>query len=785
MKKTLSFILVMTMIFSMISVFSVQTAAAAVNWKFSEESGELTIFGSGKMPDFDKAEDAPWDYLRWEINSIVIEHGVTHIGNNSFYMFSSLHDVTLPESLNSIGAHAFEKCWELEFVDMPNSVTEIGGYAFSDCYKLGRVAIGLNTSKLRLIGDGAFSICTSLNGMNIPKTVTYIGDEAFRGCTSYKNIKLPDRLEYIGKGAFESCTSLKEIDIPWQIKELPDFAFFGCSSLEKVTTGKYFEKIGRETFMWCDKLDILVFPAGLSDVGKNAFGYYYLDGKYIPYKNAKLSSPGGDAVKFYAEANGIRFLKYDLSYDCPYSCPVCGKCTVKCDQYICLDACKGHDFPVSGKCGESAVWTLSNKGELKISGFGEMTDFDFRGAPWEDYGSFIKSVSVEGTVQSVGSHAFEDFENLRTVKFSGAVKEVHSKAFFGCTNLESVSFGEGLEIIGTYAFGRCTELKKIKLDACSSLKEIAKSAFTGCSSLDTLTLPSGIESIGAYAFENCASLKHIDVPASLISVGTRAVGFEFTSDRRYVKTEDFYISGDASSDALRYCNVYGIRFERTDTHVCKDKCKVCGRCTNISCRYPECADKCDLICSLDWDNPYNDVRSDEWYFEAVKYATVKGLFNGTGEGIFAPDETVTRAQAVTALWRLSGESEPESESPFEDLSADWYRDAVEWAYENEIVNGESETLFMPNEYLTREQLAAILMRYRRMTDGGYIMNGAPLDAFPDSSEVSDYARTAMSWAFGDGLIAGNDIGGVNYLSPKSGATRAQLATIFMRMIRYR
>ncbi len=175
---------------------------------------------------------------------------------------------------------------------------------------------------------------------------------------------------------------------------------------------------------------------------------------------------------------------------------------------------------------------------------------------------------------------------------------------------------------------------------------------------------------------------------------------------------------------------------------------------------------------------FRDVTEDSWCYDAVEYAYEKNLMTGVSADTFAPNGTCTRAQLVTILYRLAGSPSADSAS-FSDVTAGtWYTDAVAWASANSIVTGYADGSFAPNEAVTREQLAAILYRYAQSAQLDTSAT-ASLSGFTDSGAVSGYAGTAMAWANAEGLITGAD---GNTLLPKASATRAQVATILMRFL---
>ena len=180
----------------------------------------------------------------------------------------------------------------------------------------------------------------------------------------------------------------------------------------------------------------------------------------------------------------------------------------------------------------------------------------------------------------------------------------------------------------------------------------------------------------------------------------------------------------------------------------------------------------------EWVNPFSDVKTDDWYYEYVKYINEKNLMKGISETEFAPNNTVTRAMFVTVLYRL--EKEPTgAKADFADvLDGTYYENAVGWAVQNGIVNGVSETEFAPDNTITREQMATIIHRYMKFK--GLDMSAgenADTASFEDFENVSDYAKDAFRYACSNGIISGTS---KSTLSPKESATRAQMAAIFRR-----
>ena len=181
--------------------------------------------------------------------------------------------------------------------------------------------------------------------------------------------------------------------------------------------------------------------------------------------------------------------------------------------------------------------------------------------------------------------------------------------------------------------------------------------------------------------------------------------------------------------------------------------------------------------TVEWKNPFDDVNEDDWFYDAVKYANENGLFGGTAENVFAPDEAITRGMLVTVLWRMEQRPVVNYLMTFDDVEENaYYAEAVRWAASEQIVKGYSDTKFAPDQLITREEIAAVILRY---ADIKGVDTGAKgdLSQFADQAQISDWARANVSSAVGLGLISGKENG---VLDPQGNATRAEAATMLIR-----
>nr|MCR4963639.1 S-layer homology domain-containing protein [Bacillota bacterium] len=176
---------------------------------------------------------------------------------------------------------------------------------------------------------------------------------------------------------------------------------------------------------------------------------------------------------------------------------------------------------------------------------------------------------------------------------------------------------------------------------------------------------------------------------------------------------------------------------------------------------------------------YADVPANAWFADAVDYVTEKGLMQGVGANLFAPNSATSRAMIVTVLYRLAGSPAVSGDNPFSDVAEGaWYADAVAWANANGIVEGYGNGKFGSDDNITREQLAAILYRFAK-AQGYDVSQTADLSGYGDAGQVDGWAQQAMAWACGSGLIQGDE---QHNLLPSQGATRAQVAAILMRFV---
>ena len=178
-------------------------------------------------------------------------------------------------------------------------------------------------------------------------------------------------------------------------------------------------------------------------------------------------------------------------------------------------------------------------------------------------------------------------------------------------------------------------------------------------------------------------------------------------------------------------------------------------------------------------NPFTDISEKDWFYGDVMFVYENGLMLGTSKTLFSPHGTAMCGMMATILWRMEGSPVPKGKNSFTDVEAGkWYADAITWTAENGIFAGYSKDKFGPDDPITREQLAAIFYRYADYKGYDLTVKG-DLDKFKDADKITDYAKTAMQWAVGSGLVKGKS---GNLLDPQGTATRAEIAAMLHRFI---
>lgn len=384
---------------------------------------------------------------------------------------------------------------------------------------------------------------------------------------------------------------------------------------------------------------------------------------------------------------------------------------------------------------------------------------------------------------------------------------------------------DGVTAIGSYAFSGCAYLRGVYFPA-SGLTAIGYNAFSGCTQLKDVILPDGLTRIDMNVFNRCSALTEVTIPASV----TEVRGFSFMGCTAL--TDVYYTGTQAQWDAVRIDTSYGDPFKNAAVHVdaeqhtfgawVTDGTRSCAQGVTMA---RSCGnDGCDLVQTVElpalghiWDSgtlltapegvrcgivehtcsrcngtgyevldpeiwayeQFGDVDPTLWSYEGIQFCVMMGYMSGMDTHVFAPRGVTTRAQLVQILYNFVGGPEVSGETPFTDLTANWYKDAVLWAYQTGVTSGTSETTFAPDDPVTREQVAVLLYEFAdKVLEVGGAETPADLSRFPDGDQVSSWAREAMADAVALGIINGTKVDDQVFLAPQGSATRDQIATMF-------
>ena len=382
---------------------------------------------------------------------------------------------------------------------------------------------------------------------------------------------------------------------------------------------------------------------------------------------------------------------------------------------------------LDGNCGinggDNVKWSLDGNGVLTISGSGKMDDYaeepeecmyKFLNAPWTELD--VKSVVIKDGVTNIGAGAFA-FTNITAISIPNTVTDIGIAAFLRCKNMQTIILSNSVNNIGSAAFQQ-SGLTSIMLPY--GLKQIEYCVFLECSNLESITIPGTVTSVGWRALDECNNLKNVYFGGSQTQWGS-------------VKVEDY---NDVLGKAAMH---YDYKYPDTTTPVTP--------------------------------TGFTDVASDAYYAKAVDWAVDKGVTTGVGNNKFAPNDTCTRGQVVTFLWRAAGKPTVSADVSFTDVKAgEYYYEAVKWAVANGITTGTGNNKFSPNDTCTRGQVVTFLHR---------AANKPAASAVSSFSDVqsADFYYNAVNWAVGKGITDGV---GNNKFAPNDTCTRGQVVTFLYR-----
>ena len=452
------------------------------------------------------------------LTSVTIPEGVTEIGNYVFSGCTSLSEISIPESVISIGESAFSETAWLEARQKEDPLVMVNGILIDGKCCEGDVVI--IPEGVTSIGSAAFSGCTGLTSVTIPESVTSIGYAAFMGCTGLTSVTIPGSVSSIGVSAFSNCSSLTSVTIPESVTFIKGSAFSGCTGLTSVTIPESVTFIEASAFRDCTGLTSVTIPEGVTSIGYQAFGgCTSLSEISIP---ESVDSIGESAFSGTAWLEARR----------------------KEDPLVTVNG-----ILIDGMCCEGDV--VIPEGVTRI-----MNDAFIRSA--------LTSVTIPGSVRSIGRFAFSDCSSLTSVTMQEGVTTLCDAAFARCSALTDIVFPDSLVYFGEDALYGTPWLEQQQekpfviagsylMDGRKStgdivipdgIRTIGYYAFGECDGLTSVTIPESVTEIGARAFWDCTALTDITIPDSVAMIGEGAFSYTPWLEDREAQADPLVTAGN-------------------------------------------------------------------------------------------------------------------------------------------------------------------------------------------------------------------------------------------------
>ena len=761
------------------------------NWKYlleryDDTSGwtkltDLDLSGMTKLTTIKTDSTSMPSVLLKTLQTLLLPDSLTQIGNYAFNNCDKLTLSKLPDDLQEIGPQAFAHCTNLALQALPDSVTKIGWGAFRSCERLSLTALPDGVTKIE---EWTFAHCTNLALQSLPDDLQEIGSTAFLDCTGITLNSLPDDLQEIGRRAFANCTSLALQSLPDDLQKIEQETFRGCTSLALQKLPASLTEIETLAFQDCTSLGkLLMEPTTAPTLGEDVFAGTSPDLIcYVPKGGTGYDS--GDWGKLtqveYSPTTAVSIppaltlnLQNNLTDTLPFTItpddavPVllwqsdapgvatvddAGNVTAVSSGTATITATSWQGgktaactvtvlTPVTGVTlhpSELLLYTNKEPKTAALTATVEPADASNKAVSWKSSDTNIATVDGSGNVTAVSSGTATITVTTEDGSYEAA-----------CTvTVESVSSGGGGGGGGSSYFSRTLTdkptgivVKGIQIHGSAALTvkagELHKAGDAGCDLLRAAQASGHL--LGVW-----------DVSLSRGFRGKLTVSIPAAGRNGQTLTVAHCVDGKLTLSGVKVSE----GFAKVETDSLSPFAVLDGVYTQA-----------ELEALAGWENPFADVKVGDWFYDAVKYVHQKGLMVGVTETAFGPDGPVTRAQVWTVLARLDG-ADTSGGAP-------WYAPAQTWAVQKGVSDGTD-----PDGPVTREQLVTMLYRYAQNAGMDVSVGGdTNILSYSDAPDVAAWAVPAFQWACGSGIISGTS--GAT-LSPRTGATRAQLAAILQR-----
>ena len=768
--------------------------------------------------------------------------GVPNVGDRAFKDCNYLTCVYLNDDITTIGDHAFYKDEYLSAINMPRKLELIDQYAFYGCDTLTFVRARA-CSHLKRIEERAFYSCTTLAELRLPDCLTYIGPWAFAWDRILgqedTTLGLPSNLQTIGKGAFAFVNHHKKLNIPSQVTSIGDYAFLcdyymeeltfspgdqkltigvaafaGDNHMKSVDLSNRVAQIDRCAFAGCELLEEAYFGDKIDTIEGRAFtsvdAALQLAIKAALNRILDPDNPDGneehadDIAAGLTQIAKVTQLKRAIFKNAPAKTITGAADTNSSFPRDCVVYYPQGSYAWAAELKDDGTWQGYKTGLWHgdhIAQFADtVVDPTCTKQGYTHHACTVKGCTyapVDDTYVAATDHTWVTQTFPASCTEQGTV--FYKCSACGATRTEKIAaLGHDLSRCDLFP-ATCTKSGRV-VGTCArcgvQIDEVIPAKGHDYSYADVRTEPTCTES-GHYKGTCPTCGKDYDdvIPALDHDWGEWVVAQEptytTTGYRYHICARCNARVGEDIPKLHEHVWNAGVVTQKptaTEPGVKTYTCTICNEQKTESIPATGVPDTCPggPTCP---GYAFRDMPApDSWAHAGLDYCIYNGYINGLSATTVDPSGTCTRAQLVCILYRIQGEPKvvegyelDKLRAPFDDVPrGQWYTNAILWAKLTRIVNGTSATTFDPSGQITREQLAAILYRYTAKYAPDATGNAASLADYPDAGSVSAYARDAMAWAVGNGLIKGLPHDKTDYLEPGGSTTRAQVATILMR-----